>query len=170
MVAFDRSDAEQIYRDLSPEELVVIASTDSGYLPEARNLAIAELERRGLGASRDELTARGRREIEYRQQRRDEAEMVAHERRNKARETLGDVFLIMMLWTFAAVAPFGDFGSGHSPGWMEVALAGVWVFFVIDAIRKAMRGDRLRLYLVVIGPICLFLISFGIALAVRGAK
>ncbi len=68
MTAFDPSEAAKTYKELPAEELALIAFVDPDYLPEAKQLAIAELDRRGLAGSNRDLIARAHRELEVRKQ------------------------------------------------------------------------------------------------------
>jgi hypothetical protein len=161
MTAFDLSEAAKTYEELPAEDLALIAFVDPDYLPEAKQLAITELNRRGLAGNMQDLVARAHREVEFRKQLHVDADAISHEKQDRLREMLATAVLIGIVWMFALVAPFVFSWQDLSFDWMAALLVIIWIAVVIDAIRKARRGDRLRLQLFLIWPGILLLISLA---------
>lgn len=161
MTAFDQRDAEKDYREKSAEDLAHIAWVDPGFLPEAKQLAAAELDRRGLAGNRDDLIERAKRELLERQELRQDADLAVHQRSAQWSDRLGIAAMVVLVWMFALIAPFQDFRTGSSPDWVTVLLVIAWIGFAVDAVRRALHGERLRLYLFLVGPLVAMLASLG---------
>jgi len=79
MVGFDATEVKKRYAAMSTEDLVSVAYIEEGYLPEAKAIALRELDKRGVPEGRDGLIARVRRESAERQEEIEQARFVADE-------------------------------------------------------------------------------------------
>lgn len=160
--AFDPVTAAQTYAEMETEELVRIAYLEPNYVPEAKALAMRELDKRGVSEDREGLIR------QVRDENKERAEALELHRYEKAARwedlelrLLGGM-LIGSLWLGALLAPsiYEDWSrSGSAAGF--VLLAG-WAIAVVYAVRKLLRGLRRPFYLVVVIPGGLFVV--GVAL------
>jgi hypothetical protein len=139
---------------------VNIAYLDPGYLPEAKEIAVRELDRRGVLGDMARLVDRARSEMEHRKH---TTELATHENIDKLRRwewKIGGAVLIVALWSFALIAPtMLETWKFSSIDWKVLALFGLWAFFTIKAINNYRSGQRGQLYLIVLIPALLFLLS-----------
>lgn len=160
MTAFDPTEAAESYLTLDTEELVRIAYLEPDYLPEAKAIALRELDRRRIPRNNAELIDRVRADIAFR---RDSAEMLMYDNFAKAdrlERRIGAVILTGALWVFALIAPayLRDVES-LSIDWKVVTLSLIWLLAAIFATRKRSRGEPLLFYVVVVVPAALFILG-----------
>lgn len=152
-------EAVKAYAALPVEQLVVIAYLDDDYLPEARELARTELDKRGLPADRQELIARVRHEQEQRKVDAESADRATPRRAEQVHERIALVVLVLLVWGAALVVPINWDGDRYEIGSMDMVLCAAWIFSVMMAIRKFRRGKSLMLYAVLVVPAFLFMIG-----------
>jgi hypothetical protein len=162
MTAFDPTEAAQAYADLETDELVRIAYLEPNYLPEAKAIAMRELSGRGVPENPSQLIEHVRLDCENR---RHAEEMLTYHnmaRMDRVKGQLHSVALIGATWIAALILPttLTDWQT-FSNDWKALALASVWVFFAIDAIRRKSRGAPRRFYLIVVIPLALFAVGLA---------
>jgi hypothetical protein len=155
-LAFDPVAAAQTYAGMDTEELVRIAYLEPDYVAEAKALALRELDKRGVPANRKELIRQVRDEIRDNAgaAQRMTAANLEQARRLELRLVAG--MLIFVLWLAALFAPIVIKEARNSTDGAVFLLLGGWAIAVVYAIRKARRGKRRQLYLVVVIPALLF--------------
>jgi hypothetical protein len=163
-LAFDPVAAAQTYAAMETEELVRIAYLEPDYVPEAKALALRELDKRGVPEDRKNLIRQVRGEL------RDRAR--ALERQSAKNFHQGQVLqfriaagsLIGALWVAALFMPSMLKEWNVSVDGAGFFFLGVWVIAVIDAIRKLRRGLRRQFYLIVVIPAVLLVVGVTVRL------
>jgi len=170
MASFDPIEGEKRCAELPLTELVRIAYLDDDYLPEAREIALRELDKREVPQGRDELISQVRRQLEKLENARDEARSVAdrvtRERMDRFQARIVVALLVLALWCVAFFAPLNYDRERYEFGGVDVALLAGWVFLVLVAIWKYRQGKPLWIYAVLVVPAGLFVL--GLALRARG--
>lgn len=160
--AFDPVAAAETYADMETEELVRIAYLEPDYLPEAKALAMQELDKRGVPANRESLIR------QVRDERIERAD--ALERRREEKSQHADLLqyrivagtLIGGLWFVALLAPSLLKEWTTSRNVAGLILLGGWAIAIVGAVRKWRRGSRRQFYLVVLTPGVLFVLGVAI--------
>jgi hypothetical protein len=163
-LAFDPVAAAKTYAGMDTEELVRIAYLEPDYVPEAKSLALRELDKRGIPGNRKNLIRQVRDEIRGRERasERLSAESFGQLQTLKFRIAAGS--LICGLWFVALFAPAMVKEWSNTADGAGLLLLGVWAIAVVDAVGKARRGARRQLYLVVVVPAILLLVGVTIRL------
>jgi hypothetical protein len=151
-LAFDPVAAAQTYASMDTEELVRIAYLEPDYVAEAKALALRELDKRGVPANPKKLIRQVRDEIRDNAgaAHRLTAANIEQGRRLELRFVAG--MLILVLWLAALFAPIVIKEARNSTDGAVFLLLGGWAIAVVVAVRKAWRGKRRQLYLVVVIP------------------
>jgi hypothetical protein len=147
---------------METEELVRIAYLEPDYVPEAKALAVRELDKRGVPENRDRLIRQVRDENRERARaaKRQSARNVEQARALEFR--FGAGMLIGLLWFAALLAPSMLKDMSSSENGTGLFLLGIWAIAVVDAVRKWRRGLRRQLYLVVLIPGVLLVLGIAI--------
>jgi hypothetical protein len=165
-LAFDPGAAAQTYADMDTEELVRIAYLEPDYVSEAKALALRELDKRGVPRDRKKLIRQVRDEIRDRARASESSNAKNLEQFQALKFRIAAGSLIGGLWVAALFAPTVLKDLNKSSDGAGVVLLGVWAIAVVDAVRKARRGVRRQLYLVVIVPAILLVVGVAIRLVV----
>jgi hypothetical protein len=162
MTVFDTHAAAERYAELDESDLLNIAYLDSNYLPQAKELAVRELKKRGIVADK-ELLGQARREMDFRKdavaQRTDEN----HGKAEAFKQNVREVGLLTGLWGFSLFAPMTMKSNPPSIDWLALLLVGAWLMFVVDAMRKyrSTAGKRLVYLVAVPAVLCAIGLLFG---------
>jgi hypothetical protein len=162
MTAFDRDEAAKTYKELPTEELAHIAYVDEAYLAEAKELAVAELDRRGLSGQKEALIAAAHREMETRRQLREDSDNAVHRpKSNTLWDEIIKVVFAVMIWVFAVNIPDEYIRGRGFFDQSRVLLLIVWAALVILAVVDAKHGKRRDLHLFLTVPAVLFVGSLA---------
>jgi hypothetical protein len=151
-LAFDPVAAAQTYAGMDTEELVRIAYLEADYVPEAKALALRELDKRGVPANPKELIRQVRDEVRDRAGAAERMTAANIEQAHGLEFRLVVGLLILALWFAALFAPIVIKQARNSTDGAVFLLLGGWAIAVVYAVRKARRGKRRPLYLVVVIP------------------
>ena len=156
MTAFDPIAAAVAYAELDTVELVNIAYLDPGFLPEAKDLAVRELNKRGVLGEKEELIKTVRREMDFRAQAATQQQYENLGEMERFKQKTREVMLISGLWVFALIAPWQLPWKVTSVNWIVLLLFGFWLFYVVAAFRKYKNTGRRILFYIVVAPMALF--------------
>jgi hypothetical protein len=157
--AFDPVAAAQTYAAMETEELVRIAYLEPDYVPEAKALAVRELDKRGVAENRESLIRQVRDEN---MERAHAVEMHSARKFQQAHALelrLIAGMLIGFLWFAALLAPSIQKDLSRSGNGLWFVVLSVWAIAIVDGVRKWRRGLRRQLYLVAIIPGALFVVG-----------
>lgn len=154
------------YAGFDTLDLANIAYLDPNYLPEAKELAKREFERRGALLNGTALLEKARQEMARRACLNEQATYASLERAESLKLAVYRGSLIGCLWTFALIAPLATPWKFGSTGWVPLAIAGIWLLAVVDAVRKYETTGRRRLVFVAYIPAVLFAVSWLIRMIV----
>ncbi|MEZ5459623.1 MAG: hypothetical protein R3E65_10080 [Steroidobacteraceae bacterium] len=150
---FDPSRAASNYAEMPTDDLVRIAFIDGGYLDEAKDLAKAELSRRGVGPVTKSDLARVERVFEERQIARLENDYAGLEKIERFKSSFATVAFIAGSWVLLPIIPHADFDL-----WAVAVLMG-WGVFTLIAVADSRQGETEKLIYGVLIPLGLLLIS-----------
>jgi hypothetical protein len=150
---FDPDRAASHYAEMATDDLVRIAFIDAGYLDEAKDLARAELSRRGVGPVTESDVARVERVFEERQIARLENDSAGLEKIESFNSSFATVVFIASSWVLLPIIPHADFDL-----WVVAFLLG-WGVFTLTAVADARKGETEKLIYGVLVPLGLLLIS-----------
>jgi hypothetical protein len=157
---FDPQVAASRYAEMETDELVNIAFLDPNYLAEAKLLAKSELSRRGTTRIDDQFLNGVRSRIEEAKESRKQAEYDSLASMQRHTQKAREIFLIGALWVVAPLIPTFLSNDGHFEfDWMVAAMAAMWAIVSFFAVRNARSGRPRLLYLVVVIPASLLLLS-----------
>lgn len=163
-LTFDPVAAAKAYAGMDTEELVRIAYLEPDYVPEAKALALRELDNRGIPGNRKNLIRQVRDEIRGRDRASERRSAKNFEQLQTLKFRIAAGSLICGLWFIALFAPAMIEEWSKTADGAGFFLLGVWAIAAIDAVRKARRGTRRQLYLVVVVPVILLLVGITIRL------
>jgi hypothetical protein len=162
MIAFDPTEASKVCSELDIEEVVRIAYLEPDYLPEAKAIALRELDRRGIPRDRDDLINRVRANIDFTRQ---ATEMMTYDNIAKAHrieQRIAEVILIGALWIIALIGPITlRSWESLSIDWLRMTLFATWVGVAVYAVWKRRKGKHRLFNLVVIVPAALLLVGLA---------
>lgn len=164
MSAFNASAAAERYAEMDEAELVNIAYLDSNYLPQAKELAVRELKKRGVTADKVVL-GQARREMQFRKDAVTQKGYESIDRMHAFNQKTREVMLLIGLWGFALFAPMTMEWNAASINWMALILMGAWAVSVVDAVRKYRSTGRKRLVYLVAVPAVLGSVGLLVRLA-----
>lgn len=163
MTVFDPRAAAAAYAEEDTDELVNVAFLDPNFLPEAKELALRELNKRGALKNKAAAIDRARREMAYRAQAVEQAAYYSVEKAQRFDQKFREAGFIGALWVLAFFGPLIITRHGFRPDWMTLVILAFWLFFVIDAIRKYRKsGRRSSIVYVVVVPAALFAVGWVI--------
>jgi len=162
MTAFDPSEAAGAYAELQITDLVAIAYLDEGYLPEAKGLAVRELEKRGVAQKKDELIVQARADLEERRRWVEDARYAASANHDRIRQKISVFALIAILWIFALLTPAFIADKRGSMDSVLILLGLGWAISVLVAIKRARDGNRRLIYQVLVVPVVLAIVGAAI--------
>lgn len=163
-LAFDPVAAAKTYAGMDTEELIRIAYLEPDYVPEAKALALRELDNRGIPGNRKNLIRQVRDEIRGRDRASERLSAKNFEQLQTLKFRIAAGSLICGLWLVALFAPAMVREWSKTADGASFFLLGVWAIAVVDAVRKARRGARHQLYLIVVIPAILLLVGVTIRL------
>lgn len=150
---FDPNRAASNYAEMPTDDLVRIAFIDGGYLDEAKDLARAELSRRGVGSVTESDLARVERTVEERRIARLENDSAGLEKIERFNSSFATVAFIAGSWVLLPIIPHADFDL-----WVVAVLLG-WGVFTLTAVADARKGEAEKFIYGVLVPLGLLLIS-----------
>ncbi len=157
MTVFDPRAAAVAYAEKDTDELVIIAFLDPNFLPEAKDLALRELNKRGALKNKAAAIDRARRQMAYSAQAVEQAAYYSAEKTQRFNEKFREAAFIGAIWVLAFVGPSIITHHGFRPDWSTLVILAFWLFFVIDAIRNCRKsGRRSSIVYVVVVPVALF--------------
>lgn len=150
---FDPNRAASNYAEMPTDDLVRIAFIDGGYLDETKDLARAELSRRGVGSVTESDLARVERTVEERRIARLENDSAGLEKIERFNSSFATVAFIAGSWVLLPIIPHADFDL-----WVVAVLLG-WGVFTLTAVADARKGEAEKFIYGVLVPLGLLLIS-----------
>ena len=158
---FDPVSARSHYARKETDELIRIAYLETTFVDEAKALAREELSKRGIENVDAQTIERVRTRLESQDRASEEYDL---ETRSVADELLGNLHMaaaIGGLWLCALFLPDMLANPGDS-NWTLGFLAVLWGCFAVIAVRDALRGERKKLYLIVVVPLTLLIVSIAV--------
>lgn len=160
MTEFDPSAAAAAYAEKDTNELVNIAFLDPAFLPEAKDLALRELNKRGALQNKAAAINRARREMAYRAQAVEQTAYYGIEKAQLFNQKFREATFIGAIWALAFVGPSMIAHHGFRPNWLMLVILVPWLFLVANAIRNYRKfGRRSSIVYVVVVPVALFAVG-----------
>jgi hypothetical protein len=161
---FNSQSIAERYAQFDTLELANIAYLDPNYLPQAKELAERELERRGALLNKASLLEQARQEMRYREGMTEQATYASLERGERLKFAVWRGGSIACLWMFALIAPVAIPRTFGATDWVLLVPLGIWIFAIVDAVRKYETTGRRSLVFVAYVPavLCAFGWLFGL--------